>query len=281
MDEVKRRTRSFILTWNNYPECWKDKFTELFETSKVKYIVGGKEIAPTTGTPHIQGHIDFIHAKTITSVQKIFKKFQIQIGVKATMNDEHACNNREYCLKDGDYQEWGKRPQPGARNDLVAFMDDVRENPKKRKIERVYEFAPLYAKYPRFCNEYKLLLAKPEILQWTEPPNIWVYGAPGSGKSRPYQEATPAPFIKAPNKWWDGYDEEPVVLIEDLEPQHSRLSWYIKIWADRYPFSAEVKGYTIRIRPKQLVITSNFHPSGIFEGKILEAIVRRFQIIKR
>ncbi len=43
-------------TWNNYPENW----VETLETNfRLFEWIGGEEICPTTGTPHIQGYVEF------------------------------------------------------------------------------------------------------------------------------------------------------------------------------------------------------------------------------
>lgn len=53
---------------------------------------------------------------------------------------------------------------------------------------------------------------------------------------------------------------------------------HIKQWADHYPFSAESKGASVKIRPQKLVITSNYHPEEIWIGhQDLEPILRRFK----
>jgi len=190
-------------------------------------------------------------------------------------------NSRNYCKKDGDFKEWGTPPQPGKRNDLEVYMEAIRENPETKEITLMEQHSTVMAKYPAFANKYKLLSRKLTNLPWDdeEPPNEWHYGPPGVGKSRPFQEMDDI-YTKMPNKWWTGYDGQDLVLIEDLEPSHHVLGYYIKIWTDHYVFNACVHFGMVRIRPKRVIITSNFHPSEIFHGKILQAIMRRIKIVK-
>lgn len=46
----------WLFTWPNYPEDWVEQLEPVFEGCK---WIGGYEIAPTTGTPHIQGYVEF------------------------------------------------------------------------------------------------------------------------------------------------------------------------------------------------------------------------------
>lgn len=56
----------------------------------------------------------------------------------------------------------------------------------------------------------------------------------------------------------------------------------MKRWADHYKFTAEVKGGATNLRPKRIVVTSNYHPRDIFEDPlVLAAIERRFDIIHK
>lgn len=86
---------------------------------------------------------------------------------------------------------------------------------------------------------------------------------------------------------WEGYDGQDVVLLEDIDPYHVKLGHAIKIWADRYSFRGRVLYGSITLRPKKIVITSQYHPDQIWpchemggiQSKTAEAICDRFNII--
>lgn len=95
--------RYWIFTWNNYPDNWLCHFSvHQAPTGRLHGYAGGKEVAPSTGTPHIQGWIDF--GKDNKSRPSTLK-LPVQISWR-TMKGSTA-ENHNYCSKSNDYVAWG------------------------------------------------------------------------------------------------------------------------------------------------------------------------------
>jgi len=98
---------SWIFTWNNYPENWKDILVPGFQQNKwLTGYIAGEEIAPTTGTPHIQGYIEF-HKDHKSRPMGLLPK-QVK-WITARGSNEHNFN---YCSKDGSFVHWGTCQPP-------------------------------------------------------------------------------------------------------------------------------------------------------------------------
>lgn len=98
---------------------------------------------------------------------------------------------------------------------------------------------------------------------------VWIYGETGVGKSygvrRYFEKLGMRIFIKQSNKWWDGYAGEPIVLIDDLDSDC--LHHYLKLWMDKYPTTGEIKGGTVPLLFKYLVVTSNYTIEHLFQNQ--------------
>jgi len=88
----------------------------------------------------------------------------------------------------------------------------------------------------------------------------------------------PGAYYKHINKWFDGYQGQETVVIEDVDPDScTHMTRYFKIWGDRYAFPVEIKGGSLIIRPKMVIITSNYTMEECFKNlPDLEAMQRRY-----
>lgn len=108
----------------------------------------------------------------------------------------------------------------------------------------------------------------------------WIWGPPGTGKSHVARVAFPDAYMKSQNKWWDGYEGQHAVILDDLDT--NVLGHYLKIWADKYACQGEVKGGSVQLAHRILIVTSNYHPSALFDCESMnEAVSRRFIIINK
>lgn len=111
---------------------------------------------------------------------------------------------------------------------------------------------------------------------------LWIYGRSGCGKTRTVLKAYPDCYIKPRNAWWDGYNGEEVVLVDDVDIFDRALGGKLKHWADFSPFIGESKGTSVRIRPKKLIVTSQYSIETIWEDEeTREALNRRFTVINK
>ena len=246
---------------------------EVIDKGLFTYLIIGKEVGEN-GTPHLQGFAIMHKKTTLVGMKKIFPRAHLEVAKFGNQT------NKNYCAKDGKFQEWGVCPPEKTENAT-----------KKRKAD--YELAYNLAKKNKLHEIDKGVLIRhmsslkqiardhpPQLENNADLCGVWFYGPPGCGKSRSARWLYPNAYPKPCNKWWDGYQNQDYVIIDDFDRNHVVLGHHLKIWADHYPFIAEQKGHSITIRPKVLCITSNYHPAWIFtEDKTLyEAIKRRFII---
>lgn len=94
---------------------------------------------------------------------------------------------------------------------------------------------------------------------------IWLWGPSGIGKSRYAREQYPGAYPKLCNKWWDGYQGQLHVIMDDIGREHHVLGQHLKIWTDRYGCILETKGGALVDNYQWFIVTSQYSIEDIFE----------------
>jgi len=235
-----------------------------------KYLIFGRETGEN-GTPHFQGYCELDKKMAFGALKKLLPTAHIEHR-KGT-----ASQASEYCKKDGDFVERGTISNPGKRTDLQAFVEEAKAG-RMSKRDLIENHTGIAAKYPRFAELVQDTYHPPQPMEVLD--FHWFHGATGTGKSKTARELYPGAYIKNTNKWWDMYDGQDAVIIEEWSPENERfLAHHLKQWCDHYPFNAEIKGANKFIRPKTIIVTSNWTLSQCFQDRNnYEPLERRFKI---
>lgn len=261
------RSRGYCFTINNPTEEDEDCIERLITSAQ--YVCVGSEVGDSD-TPHYQGYVYFKEKKSFNQIKNWLPRAHIeqQRGTHKQAID--------YCKKDGNFKEWGDMPVgPEGQGSKFKEALQLARQGKLREIEDKYP-----AIFLRYHSKLQGLFKPERPVILSDLANEWWYGETGTGKSRELWERFPEHYQKSLNKWWDGYQNEEVVAIEEWSPKNEITSSFLKIWADRYPFTAKIKGGTLqKIRPKKIIVLSNYTIEECFPNtQDLGPIKRRFKV---
>lgn len=260
--------RNFCFVLNNYTE----EDVETLTNFPCRYIVFAKEIAPTTGTPHLQGYCELEDQLTLKQIKELVKNDTIHIdqrkGTQKQAIDyiKNPESNPSYGKSNPLPEllfERGQPKRPGTRNDLDIARSllksgralDPFDDDYTIGVQKAYE---AIQKYVPYTGHY----SKPRV--------IWHYGKGGSGKTKRAYEISSGDVYKCDllrYGWLDGYNGQETVIIDDVEVTDSnRDHWFqlLLTMTDRYPSRMNVKGTSVHFRPKLIVITSQHPPYSMF-----------------
>lgn len=270
--KLKMAAKHWCFTLNNYTSDDEERLRVLTERD-TEYLIFGREKS-STGTPHLQGYLRLRSKKTMLSLKKLMG---LSNSVYLAKKKGTAVQAAEYCKKDGDFEEFGKLGDQGRRSDLDKVVDMVKTG---SCLQEIAEECPVeYIKFGRGIRDLKLQLES--AYEHHECRGVWIHGSPGTGKSHSARAFDSGAFIKSQSKWWDGYQGETTVILDDLDTP--TLGHHLKIWTDKYACTGETKGGTIHLRYKTFIITSNYTPEELWpEDPVMAAAVsRRCEVIHK
>lgn len=265
------RARSWCWTLPNYTEPEIEKI-QVWVTKYAKYCVYGEEVSPTTNTPHLQGYMTLLDARTRSALKKALgRRIHLEVA-KGT-----AAQNTAYCVKDGKVWTHGNEPRQGTRTDLELIRTTCREGGMRAVVE--------------IGNLQQIRVAE-KVLQYTENVRnfktkiIWIYGESGTGKSYAASKAAKRlygddVYYKAPNKWWCGYDAHKAIVIDDWRSGWWSLSYMLQLM-DEHPMRIEPKNGARQMLAERIYITTIEPPTEFYRAPNAEGVYEpQKQLLRR
>ena len=275
------RARSWAFTINNYTAV------PAALPENARYLIVGEEVS-ASGTPHLQGYVVF--KNPVMNPHRYFRQYGQGLFQLAQGDPDQ---NIEYCKKGDNFHEFEapdgrpKNPKEQGQHGRIRAQlvkEEWEQAWQLARQGRIEKISP--RKRIRYLSTWTKVqsLYQPKLNCTPELKNLWIHGPSGSGKSRWVNMTYPHCFRKLNSKWWDGYNandpDHKVVLCEDLHPDTWADIPQLKVWADHYPFAAEVKGSSMTIRPDKIIVTSNYTPEQCFRRtEDVVPIRRRFRVV--
>lgn len=130
----------------------------------------------------------------------------------------------------------------------------------------------------RYVSQSKTLwtttrLSKRRRTEWSEVDYRWICGPSGVGKTHEIYEEFEFDDIyekNGENKWWDGYEGQQCIILDDYRPTKELSYAYLLRLFDVYPLQGEVKGSSLQIQASSscIVVTCNKWPWELWPEEI-------------
>jgi len=270
MEKVK--SRNWIITRNIADEELLDAqswLSSLYNQTNANYVVGQLERGLNEGRDHIQAYINYNNSKALAGIKKYCNKMHIEVC-------RDAESSQRYCFKPltrvaGPW-EFGNKP---LRRNCKDDWNEIYLLAKKRQFDDI----PKSILVPHYSNLVKIAKDNMSVDDKTHLRGIFIHGESGVGKSLLARSLFPGKtiFSKSHNKWWDSYNDEQIVIWDDINPTEGAMSaTSIKLYCDRYGIKGETKGSGVPLNHEFFIMTSQYSLEEVFtDEKDYAAIKRR------
>jgi len=274
----------YCFTLNNYVDTDAEFLRRFAE--ECTYLVYQHEKGES-GTPHFQGYFRYKSRRSFQAVRRRLSqdgncRFHLEVrrGTIPQAIDYCTDANKRDVESNGNIVEYGSRPAGGgSRTDIRDCVGAVKQNKSMRDL--FDQHPEVMVKYARGIATARLVYQSHRDFKTVVR---WYYGSTGTGKSRAARdEAGDGAYWKAgATKWWDGYDGQETVVIDDyrcdLCPFHILLRLF-----DRYPMSVEGKGVSMQFVSKTVIVTAPHRPEAMWQRRCnedVQQLLRRIEEIK-
>lgn len=254
------RSRGWVFTLNNYTADDEGRIARPYEW--VKYIAYSKEVAPTTGTPHLQGFLVSWEKTSMRRVAQYLPRAHLEVMHGRLIDSVNYCTKRDT----QELIEFGERPMQGMRSDLIGFKRKIDAGMDPVEVGMEEPHFGTYVKYHAGMEKYAHAVRGVSIKMDRTMPKVYIrIGDSGSGKTRwlddEFGAGNWARMPNATSSYWitPTVSRADTVLVDDVGPAKVPKVEEFLEWTDRYPIEFNSKGGHLWWKPKNIVFTSNVH----------------------
>jgi len=271
---------NYCFTYNNYTEDGEVSL-QLWLTNNCKYAVYGHEVAPSTGTKHLQGFFSLKKKMRITTIQSQFTERLINLALITARGN--GSQNRIYCTKADPNSFWehgdASSTGAGARTDLMEITSKIKQG--QSLVSIAFEHPVEWVRHSRGFKDLSGMLKKRMAEDFRDLTVSVFVGTGGVGKTfraidesqrlgfgYPYIVNIPADKNGA--VWWDMYDGEKSILIDDFYGWIQPHSLYRLL--DKYKLQCPYKGGLLWAEWTHVWITSNKPPEDWYKKETYDRL---------
>ena len=274
---MSKRLRNWCFTINNYSEEDVDSVRMFGLSDACRFLVVGKECG-VGGTKHLQGYMELRRSTRLNGIKKLGGFERAHLEERRGTPAEAAA----YCRKDGDWWSTNEDGVPecsqGQRSDLQSVCEAIGAGASIAQV--AVDYPAVFVRYHRGIERLRDVV-RGRRQRAGEPHVIWITGSSGVGKTRLAHELEPDAYLKNGTKWWDGYEGQEAVIMDDWRPDSMQFEELLRV-LDRYPHQVEVKGGTRWLEANRFILTSIKSPLEMYKvcGEDIEQLQRRITEIK-
>jgi len=251
-------------SWTFYkmPELYENYLKKISLLPSFAYTIAQVEECPKTKRHHIQGYTEF-HESTPIAVMR-----SVLVGISSDACQVSSGNQKQnitYCSKT-DSQilppiVFGVPlpNQQGKRTDINLTIALVK---KTQSMKKVLMSGPSYLAI-RMSEKYLQYMETPRPIMHNKLKFIWIHGKTGTGKTRYVYENYINVFRPVTYKWWESYDGDKTVLIDDFRKDFCKFHELLTL-TDIYPFRVQTKGGSRQIQYDTIIFTSPIAPADMW-----------------
>jgi len=267
-----QRYKNFVFTLNNYTE---EEYTWITTTFPewCTWLCVAKEVGES-GTPHLQGACVLKKRTTRSTIARLegFKRaWHHQMNGKPEHSLAYTSKQDKSPFVFGEFATRGQ----GRRNDLASTTKEILAGKNMAELAKEdVAHAVVIVKYHKGLQFLNNLVQ----VRRTEKPRVyWLHGPTGVGKTRIAHEFAQHMEIPADRQhiwisrgtfqWFDGYDGQPLAIMDDFRSKQLPNFAYLLRLLDRYDMAVPFKGGFTEWRPKVIIFTCPMSPDVCFERR--------------